>query len=430
MSYQPNRYKRLFHGIRRRLAKHWLKRMPAVQIALTGSQGKTNTAAVLHALLTAAGPTVVTDPNLDTTFNVPITALKVRPGTRFALFELGVDHPGEMDQHLEITHPCLAVITGISPVHTDNEHFGSLEKLVAEKQKLMAALPKSGYAILNYDDKIVRSMATATQAQVLWYGSDPHHCHLWIDQIQTNLNGTSFTLHRSRIAAGFGWLPNQCTVTTKLIGKHHPFNLAAGLLTLATLQKIMAFNVSFARLLAVIKTIVPLPGRMSVEAGPLGTIVLNDSLRANPASTRSGLETLAAVRGVKGRKFAVLAEMGELADPETEHRQIGALVARLKIDYLVAIGPWQRYTAQTAIRSGMARENVMVVDDVATAAAALKPRLKSGDLIYLKGSLLRHVNRILLLLEGKPVDCRVTLCPFYHPCQQCRYLHTGYVAPS
>lgn len=431
MSHKSSFPKQLFHNTRRTIAKHWLNLMPAIQIALTGSFGKTTTTNIIYTLLEelyAPNKISVTDINLDTTYNVPITALKVKLWTKVALFELGVDHVGEMSKHLEIVHPQIAIITGITPVHTDAEHFRSLENLIKEKRKLVEALPRNGYAILNYDDGIVRSMAKYTKAKILWYGTDSTHCHFWFDNLKIQLNGTSFTLHtalQSTEAVECG-LSSQCKISTKLIGKHHSYTIMASILTLIALQQTTAIQIEYNHIINVIKQITPLLGRMSLEKGPMGTTVLNDSLRANPASTASGLKTLSEFNIGNHRKFAVLAEMGELQDPKTEHEKIGELIASLNIDYLVSIGPWQKYTANKAIKNGMKKDKVFWTKDVQSAATILKPLIKPGDLIYLKGSLLRHVNRILLLLDGKKVSCHAIVCPFYHPCEKCEYLKRGF----
>jgi len=434
MSHQPNKLKQNFHNVRRFIAKNWLQIMPTTQIALTGSFGKTTTTNIIYKLLReilSSNKISVTDINLDTTYNVPITALKVKPWTKVALFELGVDHVNEMSQHLEIVHPNIAIVTGITPVHTDSEHFGSLENLIKEKRKLIEALPENGYAILNYDDEIVRSMAKHTKAKILWYGSNSKTCDLWIDQdsVKLDLKGLCFKLFFSKNLNKL-FLTNYNhfqLITTSLIGLHHTHTIMASLLTIIALSKITKQSILFDDLIKVIKTIIPLQGRMSLENGPMGTTILNDSLRANPASTASGLKTLSEFEIGSHRKFAVLAEMGELQDSKTEHEKIGQLIAKLKIDYLIAIGPWQKYTANQAVKNGMPQNNVYWTKDVQSAATILKPLIKSGDLIYLKGSLLRHVNRILLLLDGKTVGCQAILCPFYYPCEKCQYLKDGYI---
>ena len=197
--YQPSFIKKLYHQTRRFLAKNWLQFCHPTQIAITGSQGKTNTSQTLAKVLFKIASTVVTDINLDTTFNVPITALKVTPWIKYAVFELGVDHIGEMEKHLEIVKPKIGVITGISPVHTDREHFDSLENLIKEKRKLIENLPdekSGGVAILNYDDENVRAMAPFTKAKVIFYGSDKKNCHYFFDKnsVKVTLNDTSFKL--------------------------------------------------------------------------------------------------------------------------------------------------------------------------------------------------------------------------------------------
>ncbi|KKQ01779.1 MAG: UDP-N-acetylmuramoyl-tripeptide-D-alanyl-D-alanine ligase [Candidatus Roizmanbacteria bacterium GW2011_GWA2_36_23] len=428
MSYQPLFLKQLFHNSRRFLAQIWLKQMPAIQVAVTGSQGKTNTTRLINEVLNSLGKTTCTDINLDTIYNVPITALKVKPSTKFALFELGIDHPGEMDLHLQLIKPKIAVITGISSVHTDNEHLGNLENLIKEKRKLIEALPESGFAILNYDDKNVRQMAASTKAKILYFGTDKHHCDIWTDpkSIKLTLSGTVFKLMLSK-QYGFSELSGGQLITTKLIGFHQIYNIMASYLVYSLIKtnfiKIKTSDDLFKRIIASVK---PLSGRMSMEPGPLQTVVLNDSLRANPISTKSGLQTLSAIDYLKGKKIAILAEMGELQNPEIEHKKIGQLIAQLNIDQLICIGSFQKYTADEAIKSGADKNKVFHVKNVHQASAILKKIVNKNDLIYLKGSLLRHIERVLLLLQETNVGCTVNLCPFYNHCSICKYLTVGY----
>ncbi len=388
MIYKPPFYKQFFHSSRRFLAKHWLSFMPALQIAVTGSQGKTNTTYVLSKILTAIGNTVATDINLDTTYNVPITALEVMPWTRFALFELGVDHPGEMDFHLQIVRPKIAIITGIAPVHSDAEHLGSLENIVKEKRKLIETLPKEGYAVLNYDDKYVLSMAPFSKAKAFWYGTDKNHCDIWVDPktVKVSLSGTVFQI-RVRPFRDFRDGPFQ--IQTKLIGKHHIYTIMAAFLTLSAIKNLTHISFSPTQFINAVSRIQPLPGRMSVEKGPRETVLLNDSLRANPASTKSGLETLSEINYTKGRKIAVLAEMGELEKPEEEHNKIIEIIRKLNIDFVITVG--NLYPVSTKIYHAK---------DVFEGTNIIKKILKKGDLIYLKGSLYKQVGKVLEPLKS------------------------------
>lgn len=396
MSYQPPFYKQLFHSSRRTLAKYWLSFMPALQIAITGSQGKTNTSRVITEILSLIGPTVRTDTNLDTIYNVPITALKVNPWTKFAVFELGIDHPNEMDLHLQIVKPKIGIITGISPVHTDKEHLGSLENLIKEKRKLIEALPRSGFAILNYDDKNVRDMGTSTKAKILWYGTERTNCDVWVDSesVHLSLSGTEFKLSSANTK-------EPITIRTGLIGKHHIYTIMSALLVFQAAQTFVNTNVSINQLIETFKDLKPLEGRMSVEPGPLETMILSDSLRANPSSTAAGLETLSQIEYTGGKKIAILAEMGELQNPKEEHIKIGKLLGDLNVDIIIGIGPMQKFVIEEALHCGLSKNNVFFAQDVYNAANFLKKVLHKGDLIYLKGSLYRHVERVLMILEGK-----------------------------
>lgn len=406
--YKPTGIKKVFHNTRRFIARNWLSQQKALQIAITGSQGKTNTTKILTAILESLGKTVVTDLNLDTTFNVPITALKVRPDTEFVMWELGIDYRGEMDRHLEIAKPKIGIITGISPVHTDAEHMGSLENLISEKRKLIEALPANGFAILNYDDINVREMAPFTKANVLWYGTDPEHCNIW-----TEKNGNAIKTHITveGTEAYFHDKDQSFTAKTPLIGLPHIYNLMAGYLVMKTIMKKENIQEEFK---AIAQTLQPLRGRMNLEDGPLGIKVLNDSLRANPASTDFGLKTLAQIEYTKGRKIAVIGEMGELEKPEDEHAKTGELIAQLPLDFVLCIGPLRKFTIETAIEKGFPQEKIMYASDVFEAAKQLKSILKKNDLMYLKGSLLRNYKRILQLLNNEEVCCHEIMCPYSH----------------
>ena len=403
--------KKIYHKARRVLADLWLNRLhpDVIQVAITGSYGKTSTTHAITAVLNRHQPTLRTDLNLDTIYNVPITALRVR-SQRVIVFELGIDRPNEMDFHLQITRPRIGVITGITPVHSDEAHLGSLENIIREKRKLIEALPANGMAILNRDDGHVREMAAHTQAQVLWYGTgsgaDYRAC-----QISLTLSGSRFTVIT----------PSQTfDVETPLLGAHNCVN------ALAAVAVADQLGISPTLIKAALAELEPLEGRLNVEPGPLNTILINDALRANPASTRAGLEFLAELPASGGR-IAVLGEMGELGDLAVKmHAEVGVVAADCDLTHLVCVGKLTRHTAEAAITNGMPKTRVHPAPRVHDAAHILQQHAQPGDLLYLKGSLLRHMERIPLILQGEEVGCEVVSCPFYHTCSECPYLKTGY----
>lgn len=387
MSRIKNLARPFFHTSRRVLAKLWLRSHKKTQvIGVTGSFGKTNTVVAIDSVLSQKFKTLTTDINLDTIYNIPITILKLTKQEKLIL-EYGIDKPSEMNKHLFLAKPKIAVVTGISPVHADKAHLGSLENIIREKTKLVRAVPKNGFAVLNFDVLEVRQMAEKCAGQVIFYGLDKDNCSVWANRIKLGLGGLEFNLH---------YKDQLVKVKTSLVGKQFVYNCLA-----AAAVGILS-DIPLAQIARGLENIKPLVGRMNLEPGPKGAILLNDSRRANPASTIAGLHTLKDLPAK--RKIAVVGEMGELGEwEEKSHREVGKEVGLTKPDYLVCVGPLTKFIANEAEKS-MRKNSVIWVGDVFQAAGVLAGILKKGDLVYLKGSLLKHLERIPLIMEGKQVD--------------------------
>lgn len=388
-------WKQPYHLSRRFLARVWLSLHPQVTvIGVTGSYGKTNTVRAIATVLAEKYRVLQTDINLDTNYNLPITLLKLRDQQKLVL-EYGVDHVGEMAAHLKLVKPAVAVITGINPTHAEPELLGSLQGIISEKSQLL--LP-ANLAILNKDDHYVRRLRP--KGMVWWYSTQTK-ADFWADQIKLDFEGTNFRIN------------GKVTVQTGLIGRHF---VQACLVAAAVGRR---ENLIWSQIKKGLAKLKPLPGRLSLEKGPRGSILLNDALRANPASTLAGLQTLAELP-TKNKRIAVLGEMGELGrQAKKEHRRLGEAVAKLKIDYFIGVGRLQELVVKA---SGLPARRAWAVANVQEAAAVLKKILKKGDLLYLKGSLLRHMERVLLILQGKRVDCQKVVCHHYGQCSACPQL--------
>lgn len=397
--------KKLFHQLRRRLAKLWLEiNLQLEVIGITGSYGKTTAVYATASVLSSQYSVNRTDLNLDTIYNLPITILKTKLWNEILVLEYGVDHRREMDFHLSLVKPKIAVLTGITPVHSDPELLGSLKNIIAEKKKLVEAVPAEGLAVFNWDDEWVRKIGQEHHGRKVFYGLNKD-ADVWAEEIKITPEGTNFILHDGQLVLSFktgllGYPAVYACLVAYIIGRE---------------KKVEVKNIQ--QKLAELK---PLAGRLSLEAGPLGTVLLNDAKRANPASVLAGLKTLTEF---PGRKVVVLGEMGELGEmSKILHRQVGEKIAQMKIDYLVGVGPLTRLVLAAAEKKGMPKKRLLWAADVGEAAEILRPLLQPGDLLYLKASLLRHLERVILLLNGQKVTCKEVVCHNYKPCSDCSRL--------
>ena len=379
--------KSTYQNVKRILAKIWLLGHKNVDvIGVTGSYGKTNVTSAIASVLSRKFKVLQTDLNLDTIYNIPITVLKLGSQQKLVL-EYGIDKPGEMNYHLFVAKPKIAVITGITPVHADSSHLSSLENIIKEKSKLAAAVPKNGWVIVNWEDQLSRGVANVARGKVMFYGKNRHKCDLWASHVKVDFKGTTFKLN---------FQGQSHNVKIPLVGRHHVFTaLAAAAVGLSS-------GLKWREIYSGLSALKPLDGRGNIEPGPKETIILDDSRRANPASTIAGLQTLADLPAK--RKIAVLGEMGELGKYEEEgHRGVGQKAAETKPDYLICVGPATKYIVEEA-KKGIKKDRVIWTKDVFEAAGVLAGILQKGDLWYLKGSLLKHLERIPLILDGKDVD--------------------------
>ncbi|MDD3532140.1 MAG: UDP-N-acetylmuramoyl-tripeptide--D-alanyl-D-alanine ligase [Candidatus Shapirobacteria bacterium] len=403
----------VFHRNRRNIARLWLKLHPQVRIiGITGSYGKTSTAKAIRAVLKESFETIITDTSLDTIYNLPITLLKIGPKTQVAILEYGIDRKGEMDEHLKLVKPEIAVITGITPVHSEENMLGSLDGIIEEKSKLLRALPDDGRAILNFDNPWVAKMAQEAPGPITTYGTKKSF-DFYYDNVEVSKKGTSFNVYfkkNNRVA--------RQKIQLRLLGEH----FAQG--AMAALAVADSLGIDINQACRALERLAPLPGRMSLEKGPDNSHLINDSLRANPASTMAGLKTLANFKH-QGPRIAVLGEMGELGQyQDREHYRVGQLAGQLKnINYLITLGPATKKIVQGAISAGMNKKNIFYTKSHQETAEVLKTLLKPNTLWYLKGSLLKHMERILIILRGKTVACQRISCHNYYHCLKCKELN-------
>jgi UDP-N-acetylmuramoyl-tripeptide--D-alanyl-D-alanine ligase len=294
-----------------------------------------------------------------------------------AVLEMGMWAPGEIALLCEIAQPETGIVTNVGPSHL--ERMGSIEAIVDAKAELVEALPDDGEAILNADDARVAAMAERTNANVMTYGLSLKADVRAVDIESKGLAGVRFDLlHGDERATVYSRLPGRAMVHNALAAA------AAGIVHGIDLQDI-AGALSEAQI----------PMRLAAHAGLNGSIIVDDTYNASPASMRAALELLGEVAG---RKIAVLGDMRELGSAERDgHVEVGQYAAEVA-DMIVTVGDLGRWIGDAAIQAG--HGDVHILRDKEEIAPALLPLLAPGDVVLLKGSRALALETVRAELEG------------------------------
>lgn len=376
------------------LAGAWRGRIAGRVIGITGSTGKTTTKNLVRDVLAAAGSVAATKGNQNNELGVPATVLSADADTASVVVEMGMRGRHQIDALCEFVRPHWGLITNVGDCHI--ELLGSRENIARAKAELVESLPAGGIAFLNAACDLtpfVREVSRLEErgvACVLFDGSPDAEerrnatpaaraaARVWARDIVLDDEGRpSFTLCYAGIA-GRGEGSVACSLGLR--GIHNVSNacsaaavgLAAGMDPSA-----IACALTGARAES---------GRQEVLRTQGGVTVVNDAYNANPDSMRASLATFAAL-AVKGRRVAVLGDMGELGDfAEGLHAQVGRDAAAAGLDELICTGELSRSMAAAAREAGMDASCVTWVPDGTSALQMLKGSLSVGDAVLVKAS--------------------------------------------
>jgi len=348
------------------LARYERRRRDWRVAAITGSVGKTTTKDMLASFLEPTFAVGATEGNRNSTLGLPAEILSQPEGIDVFVAEAGMSRAGELDAIGSIIRPEVLLYTRIAPVHT--EFFPDFSDIVNAKAELLRHLDPGGALVINADDPHQRAFPEATSASVLRFGTVDSDA--WLSDLEDRgILGTRFRLH----------LPSgEAVVNLGLAGRHQAENFLAA----ATAAGV--FGVDAAGVAAVAPTLEPAAHRGRIHRLSMGATLVDDSYNASPLAMRRLLELLATA---PGRRIAVLGEMYELGDGETEaHREVGR-VAAASCDFVVATGAESAgELAAAAMAAGKDANAVRRVDDAEAAAELLKTILRPGDIVLVKGS--------------------------------------------
>jgi len=361
-----------------RLAKAYRSELPLKAIGVTGSSGKTSTKEMIASVLGERFSVTKTVGNYNNHIGLPLTVLGASCADEVGVFEMGMNHAGELALLCDIACPDCAVITNVGIAHIG--FFGTREAIAKEKAVVAEAISAEGFVVLNANDEFTDWMASRCKARVIRAGLNQGD--LQAREIEYGDKGSTFVLTHGADSTRIA-LPvhGEHMVTNAVLAAAVGVGLGMSLEECAT---------------GLAKTTIP-GNRLKIQR--LGRVlVINDAYNANPDSMVAALKT-AAHFAVKGRRVAALGRMGELGEQsELGHRQVGRAVAEYEFDHLVTVGDEARLMAEAAHSAGL--KSTRQAETHEQAVKALLDYLEPGDLLLVKGSLSSAMDRVVAGLEA------------------------------
>ena len=355
------------------LAANYRRSLTLKVLAITGSNGKTSTKDFAASVLARRFRVTKTEGNFNNHVGLPRTILEATSADEVAVWEIGMNHPGEIAALSKIAAPDAAIITNIGVAHI--EFMGSREAIAAEKGALAEAIETQGTVILNADDPFSEGIAARTRAKVVSAGTTGGAVRAI--EIRQSADGSEFTIVEGA---------HRCRAQLPVAGTHMVQN---ALLAVAAGR---AFGLSIEECAAGLAAAPLTKARLQIkEIG--GVQFLDDSYNANPDSMKAALRTLVEL-DAEGKRIAVLGEMRELgAESERGHREIGEAAATLGVDQLITIGDAAELIAEGARIAGL--DKVSSARSTSEAAKLLSEMAEPGDLVLIKGSRAARTEEVI-----------------------------------
>jgi UDP-N-acetylmuramoyl-tripeptide--D-alanyl-D-alanine ligase len=312
---------------------------------------------------------LATKGNLNNDIGLPLTLLKLRAQHRFAVIEMGMNHPGEIDYLTHIAAPNVALINNAGSAHLAG--LGTVESVARAKGEIFAGLAGSGMAIINADDD---------------------HADLWRElaigkSLKTFGLEQAADIYATWQPLAFGSRINASTPVGEVVieinvpGVHNVRN------ALAATSAALALNIPLATIAAGLANFAGVAGRLQRKAALRGAVLLDDTYNANPASLHAALEVLSQQRG---KKILVLGDMGELgSDAAHFHAEIGGEARQLGIHHVLALGDLSAYAVD---EFGVGASHFSRLEDL---LAQLESYLDAETTVLVKGSRFMKMERVV-----------------------------------
>lgn len=363
-----------------KMSEEYLKQFEIIKIGVTGSVGKTTTKMLTAAVMGSKYHTIATRKNLNTDLGLALTCFDVDDKTEVAVFEMGMDKPGEIAGYVKRVKPNIAIITNIGVSHL--ERLGTRDAIADAKLEIVNEFEDTNILIVNSESDYLKTKLEIRERAknkanftIISVGQD-----VKIDNIRNRDYGIKFSV-------------NGTDVHLPLIGKHNAMD--AALACAAGMQ----FGISLEGAAKALEQVKATDKRLKVE-NLSNIILIDDSYNASPDSVKAGIAAIEAVSA--RRKIVVLGDMLELgSETENGHIQVGACVSEARIDILVAVGR-NKDLYKKGLESVPDNRCIFVgCLSLEEAKEKVLSSLQSGDAVLVKGSNSTKVSEIAQAIREK-----------------------------
>ncbi|NNL07131.1 MAG: UDP-N-acetylmuramoyl-tripeptide--D-alanyl-D-alanine ligase [Gammaproteobacteria bacterium] len=366
------------------LAAYWRQQYNGKIVGITGSNGKTSVKEMTRSILEqAAGAEHVlsTAGNLNNDIGMPITLLRLRGQHRFAVIEMGANHPGEIEYLTHIAQPHVAVINNAGPAHL--EGFGSIEKVASSKAEIYSGVVHGGTAVINADD----DYADYWRGVCAQLGGDKNLITFSMQDASADLYANPLDADKTatielKTPRGNG------VVELMVPGTHNIMNaLAAAAVT-------SALEIDLEDIIAGLAAFEGVSGRLAYCCTASGAKIINDTYNANPSSLKAAMQVLA---DSGDDTWLVLGDMAELGDEQVElHRQVGEQARSLGVKHLLATGDLASHAVESF------GEGAAFFADRGQLVEQLQRRISEQSVVLVKGSRSMRMEQIVDALLDRP----------------------------
>jgi UDP-N-acetylmuramoyl-tripeptide--D-alanyl-D-alanine ligase len=367
------------------LAAAWRAQFRLPVLAVTGSNGKTTVKEMTAAILAQAGSVLATQGNLNNDIGVPLTLFNLATEHRYAVIEMGANHPGEIASLCKIARPAIATITLCAPAHL--EGFGSVEGVARAKGEIVSGLADDGVAILNADDPYVDLWrGLAGRRRIVTFG-------LSTGADVTAQIDSAGDPARSRfiLVTPLG----EVGIDMPLAGRHNVMN------ALAAAAAAQSAGVDLDAIRRGLQGMHPVKGRLVVKQAVGGTRLIDDTYNANPSSLRAAIDVL--VR-YPGQHWLVLGDMGELGEQSQQlHHEAGDYARSRGVHRIFALGELSR---SCVAGFGSGAEHFASAESLIEALRDAIEAAPAGTAsVLVKGSRSMRMERVVQALATEATAC-------------------------